>query len=138
LDLFARQEGKSVETLLGIPPALVTISTSAVYGSGGMLKFRGQAFLFARNGMREAKLKLSGDPAKDLARARTLARRGRVRLDANNLWREVREAIASLSDLARHAWAVEEPLEARNWDDMREIGRRTGLVIILDESLLVR
>jgi L-alanine-DL-glutamate epimerase-like enolase superfamily enzyme len=135
LDMFARQEGKSIEALLGIPRG-APVQVSAVYGSGGGLKFRAQAFLFARNGIHDAKLKLTGDPARDCARAKILASRGRVRLDANNLWAGAADAVAPLLELARYAWAIEEPVRPRDWEGLREIGLKTELTVILDESLL--
>jgi L-Ala-D/L-Glu epimerase len=134
LDLFARQNGQSIEALLGLSPLRSNLTTTAVYGTGSWAKFAGTALLFAGNGMREAKLKLGGDAGRDAQRAAILAKLGRVRLDANNLWPSPAEAIAGLSPAARHAWAVEEPVRPRDWEGLREVGARTGLAIILDES----
>ena len=44
-------------------------------------------------------------------------------------------ACDGLAAVARHAWAVEEPVAARDWPALAEIGARTGLAIILDESV---
>lgn len=134
LDLFSRQRGYSIERFLGIEPLQQSLSTSAVYGTGGWPKFEAQAFLFRLNGMRDAKLKISGDVPRDAARARKLARGGRLRLDANNLWQNADAAVAGLKRLARHAWAVEEPVRPRDWRAMSVVGEQTGLVIIVDES----
>jgi L-alanine-DL-glutamate epimerase-like enolase superfamily enzyme len=134
LDLFARQRRESVERLLGLEPLARSLTTTAVYGTGAWLKFMAQALLFRANGMRDAKLKLSGDARRDVGRAAFLARRGRVRLDANNLWKDIGQAVGALSAIAPHAWAVEEPVGVRDWRGMSEVGAHTKLDIIVDES----
>ena len=138
IDLFARQAGQDLETFLGITRRSDPVPVSAVYGAGNATAFRLQAMLFGLNGMRDSKLKIGGNPARDSARARSLARRGPVRLDANNLWPDAEAALPSLRALAPHAWAVEEPVKPRDWSALAQIARDTGLAIILDESLLTR
>jgi L-alanine-DL-glutamate epimerase-like enolase superfamily enzyme len=134
LDLFARQRGIGIEELLGIQPLRRPLTVSAVYGTGSWAKFALTALLFGANRMREAKLKLSGNPRLDARRAAVLARRGAVRLDANNLWPSAEAAAAGLAAAATHAWAVEEPVRPRDWDGLSEVRARTRLDIILDES----
>ncbi|HYD86438.1 MAG TPA: enolase C-terminal domain-like protein [Vitreimonas sp.] len=136
LDVFARQAEQDIEAFLGIAHTPTDLRVSAVYGAGGAAAFRVQSALFGLDGMRTAKLKLSGDLARDRARARALARRGAVRLDANNLWPDAGAAMTALTALAPFAWAVEEPIRPRDWEGLRRIGLETGLAIILDESLL--
>ena len=135
LDLFARQAEQPVESFLGVPSSC-DATASAVYGTGKAWKFYAQAVLFRLNGMRDSKLKVSGDARKDLQRAAFLARAGKVRLDANNLWKDVDIAAGALKALSPHAWAVEEPLAARDWRGLRDLNARTGLAIIADESLV--
>lgn len=135
LDLFARQAQMPIEGLLGLPP-LCDATASAVYSTGSALKFYTQAALFRFNGMRNSKLKVSGDARKDLRRAAFLARAGKVRLDANNLWNDVDTAVVVLKALSRFVWAVEEPLSAGDWRGLRDLNARTGLSIIADESLV--
>ncbi len=136
LDLFARQAGQDIETFLGIARSSEPVHVSAVYGSGKAFAFHVQSALFGLNGMRDAKLKITGDLPRDLARAKSLARRGPLRLDANNLWSDAESALPHLTALATHAWAIEEPIRPRDWPGLARIGRETGLAIILDESLL--
>ena len=135
LDVFARREHSSLERLLNVDQAGSPPRTSAVYGLGSNAKFFSQAARFNVYGMRDAKLKVSGHAARDLARARLLSCFGRVRLDANNLWRAAEEACRSLADMRRYAWAVEEPLGARDFGGLAQVGARTGLEIVLDESV---
>jgi L-alanine-DL-glutamate epimerase-like enolase superfamily enzyme len=134
IDVFARRSERTLEQLLGISSATTEIRTSAVYGTRSAAKFLAQAALYAANGMRDAKLKLTGEPRRDRARARALAALGRVRLDANNLWPSAADACRGLDGLSRLAWAVEEPLKPRDWPGLAEIGTRTGLTLVLDES----
>lgn len=136
LDLLARRAGVSVEQYLGHATVLASPEASAVYGDASPLEFLAQFAAFGWNRMRDSKLKVSGNPRRDRWRAALLARRGRLRLDANNLWPDTSSAIAALTRLAQFAWAVEEPLTARAWEGMEEIGEKTGLTIILDESCL--
>lgn len=133
LDVFARRERATIERFLGVDCGPLPRS-SAVYGTGSTAKFLWQAARFRLYGMHDAKLKVSGRSAADRARARMLAVAGRVRVDANNLWSSADDACLALADLQAHAWAVEEPLAARNFAGLAEVGNRTGLAIVLDES----
>jgi L-alanine-DL-glutamate epimerase-like enolase superfamily enzyme len=135
LDLFGQRSGSSLETLLGVRSA-GPLAISAVYGASGDLKFGLQTGAFGLLGMRTAKLKLSGVPEKDCARAARLARRGPVRLDANNMFATSDAAIAALLPLKPWVWAVEEPVGSRDWPALARIRDATGLEIICDESLI--
>jgi len=134
LDVFARRERVSLERFLGVDEAGSLPRSSAVYGSGSTAKFLSQVARFNLYGMRDAKLKVSGHGARDPARARLLATFGRVRLDANNLWSSAEQACRALADLRRYAWAVEEPLGARDFAGLAAVGAHTRLTIVLDES----
>jgi L-alanine-DL-glutamate epimerase-like enolase superfamily enzyme len=134
LDVFARRSERTLEQLLGVAAATQEIRTSAVYGTRSNAKFLAQAALYNLNGMRDAKLKLTGEARRDRARARVLALLGRVRLDANNLWPTAAEACRGLEGAGRHAWAVEEPVQPRDWRALAEVGAHTGLALVLDES----
>jgi 3-hydroxyacyl-CoA dehydrogenase/3a,7a,12a-trihydroxy-5b-cholest-24-enoyl-CoA hydratase len=61
LDLFARQRDQSLERLLGLERSPRAVAVTAVYGMGHWPKFLAQLGKFAANGMRDAKLKISGD-----------------------------------------------------------------------------
>jgi L-Ala-D/L-Glu epimerase len=134
LDLIARRRGETIERLLGLngrgPPPAVT----AVFGAGGEAGFALQVALHDVLGMRDAKLKLSGR-GEDVGRLARLARRGRVRVDANNLWPSAERAIAGLGPAIGLAWAVEEPVAPRDWSALADVAGATGLRIVLDESI---
>jgi L-alanine-DL-glutamate epimerase-like enolase superfamily enzyme len=134
LDLFARRAGKPVEDLLGRPRLTHPLAVTAIYGSASALVFALQHARFAAAGMTESKLKLSGRAGRDGRRASRLARKGRVRLDANNLWPDAQAALFGLAQAQSHAWAVEEPVQPRDWAGLARVGRESGLAVILDES----
>lgn len=134
LDLFSRQRGEPVENLLGRPRHDRSLNVTAVYGTAPTLVFLLQRARFAAAGMTDAKLKLCGRKDRDGRRAAWLARGGRVRLDANNLWPDAASALAGLERVAPHAWAIEEPVQARDWAGLAHVGRESGLAVILDES----
>ena len=134
LDLFARQAGTPVEDLLGRPRLERPLAVTAVYGNTPTPVFLMQHVRFAAAGMADSKLKLSGRGDRDGRRAARLARHGRVRLDANNLWPDAASALAGLKRPAAHAWAVEEPVQPRDWAGLAQVGRESGLAVILDES----
>jgi L-alanine-DL-glutamate epimerase-like enolase superfamily enzyme len=122
LDVFARRERVSLERFLDVDEDGDPPRASAVYGAGSTPKFWWQAARFNLYGMRDAKLKVSGDATRDRTRVRALARFGRVRLDANNLWKSAPEACDALAKLGRDAWAVEEPLAARDFEGLAAVG----------------
>ena len=134
LDLLSRQQGQSLERFLGLPDGADLPPVTAVYGITSGPVFALQRVRFVLNGMTDAKLKLGGRPD-EARRAAALARIGRLRLDANNLWSDADSAIAGLARLAPSAWAVEESVSAHDWPGLRQVADETGLRIILDESL---
>ncbi len=139
LDRLGRAQGKSLEVLLGGPRRDGPFRYSAVLGAGGYAGFFAQALAFRAAGLFDVKMKLSRDPARNLAKAKWLKRifggRLRLRADANNLWQDPAECIAQLAPLAPHIWAVEEPLAAGDLPGCRALRKALGIKIILDESL---
>ena len=136
LDFLGRRAAVPIEALLGLEPVAVSPQATAVYGDSSSVAFAVQFAVFGFNRLLSSKLKLSGDRRRDGRRAGLLARRGPLRLDANNLWPDAAAAIAALAPLARSAWAVEEPVKAHDFESMAKISRETGLTIVLDESFL--
>ena len=144
LDLFAREEARTIEDLLGVPEDTKVFSYSAVVGveSGPALSAMIQKYLAA--GFRDFKLKLSGEPEADRAKLETFSAqcegkssdRFRLRLDANNVWGSAAAAAKSqLKQLGGGFDAVEEPLSPRLAAELNELGTELGVAIILDESL---
>lgn len=59
-----------------------------------------------------------------------------MRLDANNLWKEYKDAAAYLRALEHPVFAIEEPLPAGEYKALEKISRDCKIKIILDESFL--
>lgn len=140
LDLLGKESGRTVETLLGLPPLAGRFRYTAVLGDAAPDRFDAQLERYVYAGFRQFKIKLSGDPARDGAKVRALAAAGIapdcVRADANNLWRGARDAIDHLAALRFPFYALEEPLKPGDGEGMRRVGAALGARIVLDESLL--
>ena len=136
LDLLGRSEGVTLETLLGRPPLTGPFAYTAVIGDGDQESFDRQWARYAAAGFRDVKLKISGERTRDLPRLAVLAATAglRVRLDANNLWREAGAAIVFLRDVPGPLFAVEEPVAAGDLPSLGQVADATGVPVILDES----
>ncbi len=138
LDLLARENRVSVEDLLGVPRLRQRFFYSAVLGDSEFPSFLKMAARYRAFGLKDFKLKLSGKLAADRRKLKTLRRLGigkeRIRVDANNFWKDAREAAEYLAALGPVS-AVEEPLAPGDYDGMRLVAERTGARIVLDESM---
>jgi L-alanine-DL-glutamate epimerase-like enolase superfamily enzyme len=139
IDLFACQAGQTAEAWLGLPDTAGTFQYSAVLGDADPGAFAATFARYREFGMNDLKVKLQGDLSRDRAKLAVLADAGqavaRLRLDANNLWRDADSAIAWLAELAAPAFAIEEPLAADQVAELPRIAQTLDLAIILDESL---
>ncbi len=144
LDLFARERDISVEELLHLPTDRRHSRYSAVLGNDKPWKFKGQTDLYLIKGITDFKVKLCGDLTKDQDKLTSLKAQAlehqaegvRVRLDANNLWKEdLPGSIQFINELKGDFFAVEEPLRAGNAEALSHFSIETGLPVILDESL---
>jgi len=138
--MLAKQEGKSIESLLDLPPLQGNYQYSAVLGDAEIESFKTSLEQYLDQGFTDFKLKLSGELARDQAKIAELQRYKnnalRVRLDANNLWSSADEAIAYLLALDSTFFAIEEPLKANSYKDLTVIAEALRCKIILDESFL--
>ncbi len=138
LDLLGHSEGQSLEALLGLPPLDGLFRYSAVLGDSPRPIYWLQLRRYWNAGFRDFKIKVSGERTRDRRKIAAVRRRGaadvRVRLDANNLWRDAGDCIAALQELSLPLFAVEEPLQAGDLAGFAEVARGCGTRIILDES----
>ncbi len=138
LDLIAKEKKQSLETLLGLPPLAGSFQYTAVVGDSSWDKFIVQANRYFAMDFDDFKLKISGTPADDRRRIMFLQEKGprkaRVRVDANNLWRNRDVAIDYFKGLEAPLFGIEEPLTAMQFRDLKEVGEATRTTIILDES----
>ena len=140
LDLFGKLQRRSMEDLLGISCLSGTFRYSAVLGDSSLSSFQRQAGQYWRMGFRDFKVKVSGDAKKDRRKLALLTGQGdtdlRIRLDANNLWRDAADAIGYLKSLRTHVFAIEEPLRSGDLEGFRQVARECAVKVILDESLV--
>ena len=142
LDLLARRSEESVESLLDLPDLQGPYTYSAVLGDSGPLTYGTQVVRYRLGGLKNFKLKLSGEAKRDETKLRWF--RGRfgslvantVRVDANNLWTEPEVAATYLRQLDFPLLGIEEPLTANDLDGFLAIAEAVDSRIILDESLL--
>lgn len=137
LDLLGHSEGLSVEALLGLPALSGAFQYSAVLGDSNRLIYALQLRRYWNAGLRDFKIKVSGNRRRDRRKLAAIHNRGgdvRVRLDANNLWRDANACIAALTDLPMRVFAVEEPLQAGDLAGFAEVASACDTRIILDES----
>ena len=144
LDLFAREQGCSVEALLGLPDIRRRGVYTAVLGDDNTWKFTTIVDQYLVRGFSDFKIKVSGnlerdrkkiDILNDLVRQHGISA-PRIRLDANNLWKDrVAEAGSYLHALGGQLFAVEEPVGRGDSEGSSKVSTSTGLPVILDESL---
>ncbi len=115
IDLFGQRDGLPLETLLGLPVPAVPIQMSAVLGCVPWWVTSLLAFRYRVNGFRSAKLKLGPDKQRNRANLRALSSFERVRVDANNLWRDEPSARCALWGITDRVDAVEEPVAPVIW-----------------------
>ncbi|HET7729658.1 MAG TPA: enolase C-terminal domain-like protein [Usitatibacter sp.] len=139
LDLLGKVGGLAVERLIGTPSVGGSFYYTAVLGDAPPAAFEALLAAYARAGMRQYKVRLSGDVERDGAKLDALTRAGvhapAVRADASNLFADADAAIEHLRALRYPFAAVVEPVRAGDMEGMRRIARELGTRIVLDESL---
>ncbi|MGH8508524.1 MAG: mandelate racemase/muconate lactonizing enzyme family protein [Gammaproteobacteria bacterium] len=139
LDLFARQNKQPVEALLGMPPLAGPFVYTAVLGAMGAGQFADTLGRYQKLGLRDYKIKLSGDSARDRGNLATLRSAAiapaQVRADANNLWSDPEVAQDYLESLDFSFAAIEEPLRPGQFADLAVLAESLATRIVLDESI---
>ena len=141
LDVLAKENSESVERTLGLPEVTGSFCYTAVLGDSDVKMLVPQVDQYASFGFVNFKVKISGDPVVDnqkFAIVRDAVPEAQIRLDANNLWSDPKCALNYLKQVEGSLFAVEEPLQAMDYDGLQEIVRATEIRIILDESFLNR
>jgi L-alanine-DL-glutamate epimerase-like enolase superfamily enzyme len=145
LDLLSREKGCTVEKILGLKDGKLCGRYTAVLGDDPKRKYTALVVKYLIRGISDFKIKLSGNLKRDIEKldileelsVQPLAKPIRIRLDANNLWKDrCDEAINYTMMLGvGRAFAMEEPVRAKNAEDISRFSAATGLPVILDESL---
>ena len=140
LDLLAQESGQTMEAFLSLPPLDGRFRYSAVLGDSEAEAFARTFEQYRRMGFTDFKIKLSGDLNRDRAKVAVLRGRdgdgARIRVDANNLWKQADEAIRFLRDLDYRFFAVEEPIQPHQYSHLATIADALDCQIVLDESFV--
>jgi len=139
LDLLAKVENKTLEALLGLSEIDGRFQYTAVLGASSHESFKAKMQLYVEAGFTDFKVKIVGDDPLDsqnLGALRAALPNAKIRIDANNLFKNADEAIADLSRFAKDTWAIEEPIGPRDYEGLKKISEHLGCKIILDESFL--
>jgi len=142
LDALGRRTGQTIEAVLGLPPLTGVFSYTAVVGDDEPEAFHALVRRYGRVGFLDFKVKLSGDIERDRQKLSAftpfLAEGVRVRADANNVWGSAAQAADALSRLGFDWFAVEEPIQANQYDELSALAQHLACPIVLDESLIRR
>lgn len=139
LDLWGKQEQKPLEELLERRPLRSSFQFSAVCGIGSPSSQKKIIERYLAIGMTDFKIKISGTIEDDKATL-NLIQNGeggggrRIRLDGNNIWSDAAKAAQYIETLQTPLFGIEEPLQARDWQQMQELNRIRLEPLILDES----
>jgi len=140
LDLIGQAEGRTVESLLGLPQLSGSFRYTAILGHASSAAFEAQLATYVGAGFGDFKIKLCGELERDRAKVKALLALGLsgmdIRADANNLWTDADQAARYLDALGFPFWALEEPLQPGDIAGMRRLAQTVGTRIILDESML--
>lgn len=137
LDLLGKVSYQTVEVLLSKSYSTRSFGYTGVIGVSSQEVFEKTLKAYLSLGIRDFKIKLSGNLHQDNDRLKLLVAvdHAKVRVDANNLWRSSSEAIDYIKALCCPVWAVEEPLnKVGQYTDLLNIAKVLDVKIILDES----
>ncbi|MGV7220163.1 MAG: mandelate racemase/muconate lactonizing enzyme family protein [Nitrospinales bacterium] len=141
LDLLAKEENKSVEGLLSLNELSDSFQYTGVLGVNSYEAFKKQIFQYREIGFSDFKIKVSGDFEEDFKKISLLKNQNipnfRVRLDANNLWKNPTEAIKYIRCLDFPFFAIEEPLVVEDYEGGLKVFEALDIPIILDESFRI-
>jgi L-alanine-DL-glutamate epimerase-like enolase superfamily enzyme len=145
LDLLARESDCTVEKMLGLDDGKLCSRYTAVLGNDKKKEYTTLADQYLILGISDFKIKLCGNLRRDIEKIDMLeqlsvqhhAKPMRIRLDANNLWKDrCDEAVEYTMMLGiGRVFAMEEPVRAKDAEDISKFSIATGLPVILDESL---
>ncbi len=138
LDLIGKENQQPVEMLLSLPELSGDFCYTAVLGVNSLPAFKKQLEKYAGLGFNDFKVKISGNIKEDQERIllfKTLEQQKiKIRLDANNLWKDADQAIDYIENLTHSFFAIEEPLQPGDYEGCRKIFQALKIPIILDES----
>ncbi|WP_428236589.1 mandelate racemase/muconate lactonizing enzyme family protein [Gracilimonas sp.] len=138
LDALSKDQKTSVEATVEVPELQPAFQYSAVIGMSNEAVARKRIKKFNALGFKDFKVKISGNLTKDnsiLQTVKEIIPTATIRLDANNLWNVPEQAVNYLKGLSFTPSAIEEPLEAEDFEGHRKFIEQSGIPVILDESI---
>jgi len=140
LDLLGKEENKTIEELLCLPKLDGDFQYTAVLGSSKLENFVLQMNQYKQIGFNDFKMKLSGDFEDDFQKIyffnQSNNTNSTIRVDANNLWNTSSETIDYMKKLNFTCFAIEEPIQINQYEELSTIANGLETKIILDESFL--
>ncbi len=142
-DILGKLEGKPIYKMLGssspnIVPTTLTIGLRSIEETREST--RRYMERFEKNGLRRIKLKLSGDPESDFQRVNAVIDifPGEITLDANQGYKDPKEAVRTLEDIYGIAGdrviLVEEPVPKGELDMLKYVSDNSPIPVFADES----
>lgn len=139
LDVLGKEEEKRVESLLSLPQLSGSFRYTAVLGVSSEKAFQKLFLRYQKLGFTDYKMKLSGDLEEDQYKVDFFRRSKdpiRLRVDANNLFRDVGRAERYISTLHYPFLGIEEPLRSEAYAECKQLSNTLKIPVILDESFL--
>ena len=133
LDLFARQKNLPLHEFLSIGFRSQSQFT-AVLGISSRTKFIKNVLKYRLNGMKDFKVKISGNRSQDLFAIWILRFLGSktIRVDANNFWHKIDQANDYIKKLHTDFLGVEEPIKLGT-NSLGDLIHNSSFPVILDE-----
>jgi L-alanine-DL-glutamate epimerase-like enolase superfamily enzyme len=140
LDLLAQEDKQNIENVLGLDTISQPFQYTAVLGDSSIEVFSAQLERYITMGFSDFKIKISGNIERDNEKLTLFKKydqqKIRLRIDANNIWKDAEAAITYIKALSFPVFAIEEPLSAGQYEALNKIASACGIKIILDESFL--
>ncbi len=138
LDLMGKESQQSIEALLSLPQLEEDFYYTAVLGINSLKGFQQQLERYLNWGFQDFKIKISGNLKEDHEKIGLFQAMQnpsiKIRLDANNLWKNSRESVDYISELDYPFSGIEEPLQPKDFQGLRKIYDALKIPVILDES----
>lgn len=137
LDALCRQTHIPLWRLFGQKP--VRLKTDITIVIGDEQEAQAAARDYYRRGFRAFKIKIGRDPDEDFRRVAAvhkIVRRSAIYLDANQAFTS-EQTLKFLKQLGRagiRPALIEQPVAREDWEGLKEVSRRAGVVVCVDES----
>ena len=139
LEALANEKKCSVEQLLGLSDLSESFTYSAVIGNDSLKIIESKINRYKNLNFSNIKVKITGNSNEDNAKCNLINAgfpSAEIRLDANNIWRNVNDVLRYLDSITFSPNFIEEPLQALDFKEIKKFCSVQEIPIILDESFL--